>query len=356
MSNSKNTNNSSTIDSDTWSIDSITTKSSHLSFAQIRGLIKLFNYYFVIKDSHGRNRRLPRNEINKRWTSYKKKVFEDYGKVIKGTLNSEKAFVKRYSNPLSFLKYKLKRSTNLKIEDLSQDDRSYYFEIGGMTDIQELIKQQSNVDSINTAVDRIRKRPRIYSLPPSEVQILSTDSIPASVDIQPGLMSTQSTLPPPVVEPKQEESKFSAALNNLDEKLTVYEQEQLEKKKTEINELFQEKCKVIMANFKTCLQNHPELIGFIPFCPAEDQMTNAFDNWLHQHVTAIKAKVKDVDIFLVQICTLRSDGQDWTNFIHAWKLQRIFFEDDFTAVWNWIVKELNVDTKSDKQEADADIL
>ena len=140
----------------------------------------------------------------------------------------------------------------------------------------------------------------------------------------------------------------------MDEKLTVYEKEQLDKKKEETKVLFQEKCKVILDNFNLCLQNHPELIGFIPFCPAEDQITNAFDNWLHQHNESITKDVVKISNFLSQISTLRADAQDWQNFVHGWKLHRILYNDEFAKTWNWVVQELNVELHLDKMENDSD--
>ena len=244
MSNAHNTNNP---PSGTASVDSVRFKSSHLSCANIRGLIKLFNYYFIVKDANGKRKRLPRKEMNDRWISYKKKVFTDYGKVIKGTLNSEKAFVKRYSEPLSFLKYKLKRSTNLKVSDLSPSDQAYYYEIGGSENVQELIEQQLNIDSISKATNRMkRKRRRMTVVNTATVSesIINNDNndIPPATDFdfQPSqsaaLTNTQSSqqqIPQATIEPKLEPriGKFGGALDQLDQKLTAYEQEQLEKKK-----------------------------------------------------------------------------------------------------------------------------
>lgn len=368
MSNNHNKNlpNSlNTFDSDVVSVDSNATRtSSHLTFAQIRGLVKLFNYYFVNKDASGRTRRLPRQELNKRWVSYKKKVFEDYGKVVKGTLNSEKAFVKRYSEPLSFLKYKLKRAKNLRVTDLSEPDQAYYFEIGGTENVDSLIQQQMNVDSVDKVFNVLPTKRR--RLNPPDWQILSTQSS-SCIDYADPLLTPASlaaTVPgtfediyPPAtsvsIQPKRERGGiYTQALNNLDQKLTQYEQEQLEKKKSEINALFSEKCQVIMDNVNACLNNRPELIGFIPFCPAEEQVTNAFDNWLHEQREMIRNDVADISTFFMQISTLRGDERDWRNFVHIWKLHRIFFNENDKKVWDWVVQELNVEVKSDKEEAD----
>ena len=47
-------------------------------------------------------------------------------RLVKGTFNSEAALVKRYSDPISFLKYKLKRVNNLSVSDLTTQDQEYY--------------------------------------------------------------------------------------------------------------------------------------------------------------------------------------------------------------------------------------
>ena len=90
-------------------------KNQHLTLAQMRGVIQMFNHYFPKKPG----KRMTREEKNKRWSSYKNKIYRDYRRIITGKFSSEKALVKRYSQPLSFLKYKLKRAKNLKLSDLS---------------------------------------------------------------------------------------------------------------------------------------------------------------------------------------------------------------------------------------------
>lgn len=54
----------------------------HLSHAQARGIIPLFNFYFREKDSNGRTKRLPKVEKDKRWRHYKKKIFTDYNRFV----------------------------------------------------------------------------------------------------------------------------------------------------------------------------------------------------------------------------------------------------------------------------------
>ena len=66
---------------------------------------------------------MSKDEKKRRWLMYRNKIQQEYGRVITGKLESEKAYVNRYSKPLDFLKCKLKRSVNLKVEDLSNEAR-----------------------------------------------------------------------------------------------------------------------------------------------------------------------------------------------------------------------------------------
>ena len=54
-------------------------------------------------------------EKAQRWVSYKQKILREYRRIVKGKFSSEKALIKRYTQPLDFIKYKLKRSKNLKV-------------------------------------------------------------------------------------------------------------------------------------------------------------------------------------------------------------------------------------------------
>ena len=119
-----------------------TVTNKHLTYAQIRGVIQIFNHHFPKT-----GKRMTRNEKKKRWLMYRNKIQQEYGRVITGKLESEKAYIKRYSKPLDFLKYKLKRAVNLNLQDLpSEADREYYFEIGGLENVDELIKQTYDVN------------------------------------------------------------------------------------------------------------------------------------------------------------------------------------------------------------------
>ena len=110
-----------------------------VTLATMRGVINLFNHYFKQLDNHGNRKKMTRVEKQRRWVSYKQKIWDEYGRRITGTYASEAALIRRYSDPLTFLKYRLKRARNLKVSDLSEIDQAYYKEIGGTDDPNELI-------------------------------------------------------------------------------------------------------------------------------------------------------------------------------------------------------------------------
>ena len=148
------------IDKEIQILSSVKTK-QHLSHAQARGIVQLFNFYFGEKDSNGRTKRLSRFEKDRRWKSYKIRVYKDYNSLIKGEFAFEAALVKRYSDPPSFLKYKLKRNVNLKVSDLSKTDQQYYKQIDGIKDIDQMRMRKANIDTIDKNAQRTFKRRRI---------------------------------------------------------------------------------------------------------------------------------------------------------------------------------------------------
>ena len=69
---------------------------------------------------------MPNDEKKRRWACYKDKIFEEYGRNITSKFASEKSLIKRYSEPLAFLRYRLKRFHNLDVSELSTKDAEYY--------------------------------------------------------------------------------------------------------------------------------------------------------------------------------------------------------------------------------------
>ena len=245
-----------------------TVTNKHLTYAQIRGVIQIFNHHFPKT-----GKRMSRDEKKKRWLMYRNKIQQEYGRVITGKLDSEKAYIKRYSRPLDFLKYKLKRAVNLKVEDLpSEADKEYYFEIGGLENVDDLIKQtyDVNYDSVqrmtnnfqNYNENRMKKRRlemKATQVDPnhnlthshnnlrcqneSNIADISLQQIPKMNDH--AQIQSISSLPPQLpnarrqlINSRQERKpetnqRVFEALNKVSEKLDAYEQELLDKKKIE---------------------------------------------------------------------------------------------------------------------------
>ena len=363
----KKRTNIESIDDEIEYLSSVKTQ-QHLSFAQARGIIQLFNYYFREKDSNGRTKRLPRAEKDKRWKLYKAKVYQDYNRLVRGNFNSEAALVKRYSDPMAFLKYKLKRNKNLIVSDLSAQDQEYYHELGGVDDIEEMFRRQGNIDSIG----RITKRRRVDDTIDMDHtrrrnhNISNSAVIQAPISLQSQLSSSSFNMlsngismpPPPLSQqtslpPKTEETTttFHSALNQLNQNLDDLEQEQLQKKKTLAIELTKEKTKTFISIVQKEFTEKPELLGIFPNSTLEDQLTAGFDIWLSNNKTKIKQLVSDQNMLVKQLSILRADHLDWLAFLHNWKLRRIIQDDDFKIIWTWVANELNI-KQDDKEETE----
>ena len=134
-------------------------KNMHLNLGQMRGAIQIIKHFFP----KSTGKRLSADEKERRWEVYKKKILQEYARMITTKFDSEKALIKRYSDPMAFLKYKLKRASNLKITDLSQTDQDYYFELGGIADLD---KMRRNIDSIRKMSRAVRKGSKPPEQPP----------------------------------------------------------------------------------------------------------------------------------------------------------------------------------------------
>ena len=340
----------------------------HLSYAQIRGVVQIFNHHFPKN-----GKRMSKDERKRRWLMYRNKIQQEYGRVITGKLESEKAYVKRYSRPLDFLKYKLKRSVNLKIEDLPNEaDKEYYFEIGGLEDVQKLINNtyDVNYDSVQRITNNFenynnnrsssrRKRRRIEinenanDNAHNKNHNLSNQSnnnfLQPQIIINDAQINEISSVPPalsnnhPQRQKIERDYKVDEALINLSEKLDAFEQDVLDKKKIEIYEITKQRIVAIKNSMETYFINDPHLIGCIP--AVENQESIAFDCWMNKYKHIIKddKEIKgNFQLIIDQLCLLKSDMSDWTNFLTKWKLYRIFHQDNFRIVWHKIKKELNI--------------
>jgi len=355
-------------------VTTTTVKNQHLTLAQMRGVIQIFKHYFPKKPG----KRMTRDEKNRRWTSYKNKVYRDYRRIITGKFSSEKALVKRYSEPLSFIKYKLKRARNLKLSDLSETDREYYFEIGGLEDINELIKKtydiDGNIDSLENMSNNFehynnrRKRRRIemesndefeFNRPPNvntnnsnsnsnnnnsnnhninsnptdaTDEMTIDDSQATSMINSPRInnIQMQPIINSPQVNPiisrsrsrrnNNNKKKMTQALSYLNDKLDMFEREQLDKKKIEIFEITKQKILATKQSVETLFMNSPHLIGCLP--GITDQNNLAFDCWLSKYKDSI---ISDpvmngyMDVFIEQLVSLKSSEDEYDNFLARWK-------------------------------------
>ena len=348
-------------------------RNQHLSLAQMRGVIQIFNHYFP----KNTKKRLKKHEKIKRWDSYKKRIYREYGRIITGQFASEKALVKRYSEPLSFIKYKLKRSTNLNVNDLSPLDQDYYMEIGGMRDVNELIKKTYNIDSISK-IQRVRKRQRLESptisndfnnsfedhyddnnhnknknrnqINDNEITVLQNNNFPATNNTTIDL----SSVPPPIqqqtaprlfsvkTEKNTHSKNIDTALRNLNDKMDVFEHELLDKKKLETYQITKQKLMSIKNFIENILNNEPALIGFIPGIGDHmDQIEMAFYYWINRNKILIH-KDCDKNIFIEQIITLKNDTIEQNEFLTKWKLLCIFYNNKFELIWNEIKSIINI--------------
>ena len=365
-----------------------------VTLAQMRGVIPLFNHYFKQVDEFGVRKKMSRAEKQRRWVNYKQKIWEDYNRRITGTFASEQALVRRYSDPLTFLKYKLKRATNLIIADLSDEDQAYYREIGGVDDINEMIARTGNVDSVNTfhqpparrqrlndpvgrEYDRLRmsqqqqshnhnhnQNHNLNQHPPqvqnqsnnnrdrlSQAQVAQSNSAVNHFNVS-DIVSPVALQPGAAIK-ENDEKPMDVAIDKLNDDLDVQDQELLLKKKIEAYEITQEKIRALMSYVKQTLAKKPEMIGSIPGLGClEDQMNVCFDYWINAHKTAILSTVKDVNSFMEQILILKSDPKEFSMFLQKWKFIRMLKNDSFQAIWSWMKEELNIEIKSDKEEED----
>ena len=327
-------------------------RNKHLTLAQMRGIIPLFNHYFNLKDQFGNKKKISRQEKQSRWISYKNKIWRDYRRAIKGTFASEQALIRRYSEPLTFLKYKLKRANNLKVSDLCVEDQQYYKEIGGLENVEALIsRQRNNLDSIERIMPRNSKKRRVADVYALDYERNHNVQVPQY--IPPTVEIVNKTSASNAVKNESQNQKMDEALDKLNENLDVFEHEQMLKRKIEAYETTQEKVKALMDFVKNIIHQKPEMIGSIPGMGGlEDQLVISFDIWLHANKTVILQRVSDSQLFIKQIVTMRSDPKDFVTFLQNWKLIRIFKNDEFDAVWKYMQKELNISVKSDKEEAD----
>lgn len=360
--------------------------SQHLTHAQARGIVKLFTYYFKERDSRGRIKRLSKQEKARRWKLYKIKVYQQYNRLIKSEYSSEAALVKRYSDPMSFLKYKLKRYRNLKVSDLSRDDQEYYKEIGGLEDLEEMKRRQANIDSIpkgerqafhsnnnvNDNNNNNNSNPMELDQNDASVQqMLLDDAVrnqrmqnfnrnhnsshsnrnPTMVQSIPPPMNDSFNSMPPLSQQTME-PKIDATLEEIHQNFNDFEREQLEKKRDTAQVLMEVKTKAFLNVVARELSVKPQLIGLLPGLHLKHQLMCAFHTWIANNIERILEFGYDKKMLCTHLSILKGDVEDSLLFLQQWKLQRIMFKNEFRIVWEFVVKALRIRRASDKEELD----
>ena len=108
-------------------------------------------------------------------------------------------------------------------------------------------------------------------------------------------------------------------------------------------EITKQKWTALRNSIESHFMNDPQLIGALP--GIEQQETVAFDCWLNKYKHIIKDDREiqgNVELLLDQMCILKEDMTEWNNFLTKWKLNRIFYNDNFHIVWNKIKDHLNI--------------
>ena len=239
-------------------------------------------------------------------------------------------------------------------------------EIGGLTDVEMTMYKQANIDSLDKSADISRNGFQIGEPPARKRrkssytgdennnnsnfdEAVQSNALDLTLQMSRSYSPAVSRYDPPSTKaPKIENLTFDHALDKLNKGLTEYEEEQIQKKKQLAVLLTNEKTKAYMEMYKLKLGSHPELLGLLPSSSLEDQLTAGFDLWLFEYKQSICAKVDDIHKFINQVTLLRSDYQDWNEFLHKWKLHRIFHRDAFLEVWSFVVQELNISLVTEK--------
>ena len=148
---------------------------------------------------------------------------------------------------------------------------------------------------------------------------------------------------PPKLEKKDVHKPMRMVLDQLQDKLDVFERLQLDKKKVETAEITATKMEAMAKAMEDQFLTKPHLIGAIP--SVNNQEDIAWSCWISKHhETLLKTEsIKgDLDLFIMQLVSLQAADVEWKEFLIRWKLLRILHQDDFQAVWKSVQKELNI--------------
>ena len=321
-----------------------------MTLAQIRGIIRVYKSNFEqIVD--GKKRRFTKEVLEQKFKAYKKQLLREFGRTMTGTLKSERKFIKLYTDPLTFLTAKNGQNQTLDPSKLDPDQYVYYKEIGGKDNVEELILGRPNVDSINQAMQLLPQKRRLQHVVELEddesmaLTQLSDEDVLDDFQLPPAL-SRQ--IMPPLESSQTTNSKLKrahprdAALHQLSDGLAIHEQQLMEKHKREAYQMLTQRMKAMSDHTQAELEKKPQMIGF-GTGRLEDQMNVAFDLWIHEHLTEIKERIRDIQDLARAAFQKRQQPDSWNTFLADWKLQRIISENDFTTIWNVIARHLEID-------------
>ena len=359
-------------------------RNSNLNLGQMRGVVQIFKHYFP------KGKSMKAAEKERRYAAYKKKILSEYGRFVDTKLTSERALVKRYSEPIPFLKYRLKRNTNLKVSDLSQADQDYYHELGGKDDLSQMIGNVDSVSRMSQTASRRRPRqsePTINQPPRKKRRVVAASSNSQSMDIDvdhrdnrnhnrrgidnrvehqspvveqmindgsrmPVLTTEELLLIPPKLEQKEDDNPKLEALWHLRGQMDQFEREKLEKKKIEMKEITKQKMEAVSRAVESQFLRLPHLIGCIPSMPNQDEV--AFWVWLKHHKEEIMIDryiANDHNLLQTHLISLKDETAVWTKFLVNWKLWRILKDDQFPLVWRAMKEELKMPTEPALEDA-----
>ena len=272
-------------------------KNPHMTLAQMRAIIVIWNVTFGKIVENGREHKLTLPEKEARFPGYKKTMGEEFGRSFKPDhkWSSEAQLIARYTCARRFLCYKLGRSVNLDPYELTGHQRAYYLEIGGEMDINKLFAKQANIVSLKKASKKTSRRKRKFreclEAADSQTEMQSQNSATHSnshnhnqkrratsedLPMMPSFDDPLGDFPPKLDPPKfpgvldltlsqipkvEPILPIESALQRLNEGQDKHEKELLEKKKHETHVLCLEKLRAFSEHVRTQLQKRPEMIG-----------------------------------------------------------------------------------------------
>ena len=152
-------------------------------------------------------------------------------------------------------------------------------------------------------------------------------------------------LPPKLEKKKKGDSQkpLRRVLNQLQDKLDLFERIQLDKKKVETSEITITKMEAMAQAMEEQYLTKPHLIGAVP--SVSNQLEIAWNCWMmshHETIFKTESIKEDVELFVTQLVSLKAADAEWREFLSRWQMLRILHQDEFNAVWRSIKKELNI--------------